>query len=146
MEFATDNLIARSLLTISTLGYSLTLVFADFNKTHATNPLWTGHARFHVVWQVLSNCGIALIALVLIWSAGTIMKLWLGAALAIVVYAAFFAAALTMKLFGGALLDVNGIPPLTTLNIGGKPLQVDANVTVFGAMAVIAIIAMLTIR
>ena len=146
MEFATDNLIARVLLTISTLGYSLALVFADFNKTHATNPLWTGHARFHVVWQVLSNCGVALIALALIWTAGPIAKLWLAAIFAVVIYAAFFAAALTMKLFGGALLDVNGIPPLTTLNIGGRPLQVDANVTVFGGMALIAIIAMLMIR
>jgi hypothetical protein len=146
MDFATDNLLARSLLTLSTLGYSLILVFADFNRTHATNPLWTGHARFHVVWQVLSNCGVALIVLGLIWTAGPIAKLWLGAAFAMVMYAAFFATAFAMKLFGGALLDVNGVPPITTLNVGGKPLQVDANVTVFGAMAVIAIVAMLLIR
>ena len=70
MEFATDNLIARALLTLNTLGYSLVPVFADFNKTHATNPLWTPHARFHVVWQVTSYCGIGLIALALIWTAG----------------------------------------------------------------------------
>ena len=34
MEFATDNLIARVLLTLNTLGYSLVPVFADFNRTH----------------------------------------------------------------------------------------------------------------
>jgi hypothetical protein len=43
MEFATDNIAARVLLTLATLGYSLLPALADFNKTHATNPLWTPH-------------------------------------------------------------------------------------------------------
>jgi len=93
MEFATDNLIARVLLTLVTLGYSLAPVLADFNKTHATNPLWTPHARFHVVWQVSSYCGIGLIALVLIWTAGPVTKLWLAVALAAAMYGGFFATA-----------------------------------------------------
>ena len=39
MRFAFDHfLLARVLLTLVTLGYSLATVFADFNKTHATNP------------------------------------------------------------------------------------------------------------
>ena len=77
MEFAIDNLVARVLLTLNTLGYSLVPVLADFNSTHATNPLWTPHARFHVVWQVLSYCGIGSIALFLIWTAGPAAKLWM---------------------------------------------------------------------
>ena len=40
-----DNLIARILLTLATLGYGFVPVLADFNKTHATNPKWTPHAR-----------------------------------------------------------------------------------------------------
>jgi hypothetical protein len=34
-------MLARLLLTLVTLGYSLIPVLADFNKTHATNPSWT---------------------------------------------------------------------------------------------------------
>ena len=71
MELAYDShLLARILLTVATLGYGFVTIKADFNATHATNPLWTPHARFHVVWQVLSYSGIALIALGLIWIGG----------------------------------------------------------------------------
>jgi hypothetical protein len=42
-------LFARLLLSLVTLGYGLVTVKADFNKTHATNPLWTGHARFAAI-------------------------------------------------------------------------------------------------
>ena len=40
---------------------------ADFNKTHATHPDWPGHARFHVVWQVLGFYPIAIMNLVILW-------------------------------------------------------------------------------
>jgi hypothetical protein len=43
-------LVARILFTLMTAGYAALTVIADFNKTHATNPEWTPHARFHVVW------------------------------------------------------------------------------------------------
>ena len=146
MEFATDNLIARVLLTLVTLGYSLAPVLADFNKTHATNPLWTPHARFHVVWQVSSYCGIGLIALVLIWTAGPVTKLWLAVALAAAMYGGFFATAFTMPRFGGRLADENGVPPLGTVNLGGRPVVLDANLTVFGVLVAILVVAALLIR
>ena len=61
---------ARILLTLAALGFSAITIMADLNKTHASNPLWTPHARFHVVWQVLSYSGIGLIALYLICAGG----------------------------------------------------------------------------
>ena len=63
-------LIARILFTLMTVGYAVLTVIADFNKTHATNPEWTPHARFHVVWQILSYVGFGLLALALIWWPG----------------------------------------------------------------------------
>jgi uncharacterized protein DUF6640 len=148
MEFATDNMIARILLTLNTLGYSLGPAIADFNKTHATNPLWTPHARFHVVWQVLSYCGLGLIALGLIWIGGptATVRLWLAAALAVAVYAGFFATVLTMPRYGGSVADTNGVPPLATVILAGRPLALDTNVTVFCVQIAILLVAVLMIR
>jgi hypothetical protein len=146
MEFATDNLLARVLLTLVTLGYSVVPAFADFNKTHATNPLWTPHARFHVVWQVSSYCGIALIALFLIWTAGPAAKLWLAVGLAAAIYAGFFVTVFAMPRFGGTLADTNGVPPLGTVKLGGRPVLLDANLTVFGVLVAILVLAALLIR
>src|SRR5436305_14832310 len=146
MEFASDDLIVRVLLTINTIGYSAIPMLADFNKTHATNPLWTPHARFHVVWQVSSYCGIGLIALWLIWTAGAPAKLWLAVALAAAMYAAFFVTAFAMPRFGGTLADPNGVPPLGRVMLGGRPVVLDANMTVFSAQVVVLAIAALTIR
>ena len=145
MDFPTDNLIARALLTLNTLGYSLGPAIADFNRTHATNPLWTPHARFHVVWQVTSYCGIGLISLWLNWSAGPAAQLWLAVALAATMYAGFFAAVIAMPRFGGSLTDANGVPPIATVTIGGKPLVLDANMTAFSVMSAIVLVAALTI-
>jgi hypothetical protein len=36
-------LLARIFLTLVTIGYSALTVKANFNQTHATSPLWTGH-------------------------------------------------------------------------------------------------------
>jgi hypothetical protein len=87
-------LIARILFTLMTAGYAALTVIADFNKTHATNPEWTPHARFHVVWQILSYVGFGLLALALIWWSGplAVKRLYLVALMGAIVYAAFFAA------------------------------------------------------
>ncbi len=108
------NLMPRLLLTVATLGYGLVTMRADFNRTHATNPLWTPHARFHVVWQVLSYAGVALIALGLAWTPGplAVERLYLAAGLGGAVYGAFFLALLARPLFGGALYDRERLPAL----------------------------------
>src|SRR5919201_3435656 len=94
---------ARILLTLSVLGYALATIRADFNKTHATNPRWTPHARFHVVWQILSYSGVGLVALYLIWGGGdrAVERLCLAAALSVAVYTAFFVTVFARPIFGG---------------------------------------------
>ena len=114
MEFSADgNLLARILLTLAALGYGVVTIKADFNATHATNPQWTPHARFHVVWQITSYAGVMLIALALIWLRGPHPsgRLYLAAALGFAIYGAFFAAVLARPLFAGRLYDDNGYPP-----------------------------------
>ena len=143
MDSISDGyLISRVLLTLATLGYSIVTFKADLNSTHATNPLWTPHARFHVVWQVLSYTGIAVIALCLIWLSGPLPKerLLLAGAAGVAVYGAFFVALLTRKRFGGALYDQNGYPPFRS-PVG--PWLWDANVTAFSVFSVILVIGIL---
>src|SRR5471032_3016549 len=104
MTIAFDHiLIARILFTLTTAGYALGTVLADFNKTHATNPKWTPHARFHVVWQINSYIGFGLLALALIWWPGPLAleRLYLVAIMGAIVYTAFFVAVLAMPVYGG---------------------------------------------
>lgn len=126
------GLLARVLLTLVTLGYGLATIFADFNATHATNPKWTPHARFHVVWQILSYSGIGLLALALIWLPGAyaIERLILVAVMAGIVYGAFFIALFAMPVYGGGAYDDNGYQPFAA------PIPIiarrwDVNITVF---------------
>jgi len=136
-----DQMIAaQALLTLVTLGYSAIPTLADFNKTHATNPQWTPHARFHVVWQVSSYLGVGAISLALIWWPGplAIERLWLVTGLAVAVYGGFYAALFSMRLYGGMNYDENGYPPVYKIVLG-KRIGFDANITAFTIMALLVL-------
>lgn len=139
MSIAFDHiLIARVLFTLATIGWAALTVVADFNKTHATNPKWTPHARFHVVWQISSYVGFGLMALALIWAPGPypVERLYLVAVMGAIVYAAFFVALAAMPLYGGAAYDKNGYQPFKA----PVPLfadKWDANITAFSIQLVI---------
>jgi len=147
MELAYENeILAKVLLTLATLGYGLVTIKADFNATHATNPLWTPHARFHVVWQVLSYAGVGLIALGLIWVAGPVEteRLYLAGALGIAMYGGFFAAMAARPAYGGVLYDENGYPPFKP-PVGPAAWRWDVNVTVFTIMTGLLVLGLLAI-
>lgn len=138
--------IARIFLTLTVLGYALVTIKADFNKTHATNPRWTPHARFHVVWQISSYVGFGLLAFALIWWPGplAVERLYLVALMGAIVYAAFFAALIAMPIYGGAAYDKNGYQPFKA------PIPViakkwDANVTAFSVQLVILVAGLLAV-
>jgi hypothetical protein len=144
--FNDHNLIARILLTVPTLGYGALTIVADFNATHATNPAWTPHARFHVVWQISSYIGVGLLALALIWSPGPLApeRLYLAGALATLVYVGFFAALFTMPVYGGGAYDANGYQPFKA----PVPLiapRWDANITAFSVQIVFLVAGLLFI-
>jgi len=121
-------LVPRILISLVAVAISVGPMFADFNKTHATNPLWTPHARFHVVWQVLTQTGVSAVILYLLWVPSTdyLTHIWLAAVLIYVWIASFFATLASMTLFDGSLKDVNGIKPFR-FNIFGTIYLVDTN-------------------
>lgn len=135
-------LAAQILLTIATLGYSAIPTLVDLGATHATNPSWTGHARYHVVWQVASLVIMALLGLYLTWTAtGPGIRLWIPAALCVAAYGGFWAALLTRSKYRGVLQDeVNGVPEVGFKVLGWKA-SIDANVSQFAPLTLIALIA-----
>ena len=147
MDVAYDqNLIARILLTLMTLGYGFATILADFNKTHATNPAWTPHARFHVVWQISSYAGFGLLALALIWTPGPfyLERLYLACIMGVIVFGAFFVAVFAMPLYGGRLYDDNGYLPFPA-PLPGKPGLWDVNVTILSVLILVLIAGTLSI-
>jgi len=120
--------VPRILISLVAVAISVGPMFADFNKTHATNPLWTPHARFHVVWQVLTQAGVSAVILFLLWmpSADYLTHIWLAAVLSYVWIVSFFTTLASMTLFDGSLKDVNGIKPFR-FNIFGTIYLVDTN-------------------
>ena len=59
--------IGKILFSFIAFGLAFMPLLVDFNESHATNPLWTGHARFHLVWQVTALTTTGLIVILLLW-------------------------------------------------------------------------------
>lgn len=134
-------LLTKILLTIVTLGYSAVPTFFDSNETHATNPGWDSHARFHVVWQVSSYVYFAILALYLIWTAGAeTWPLWLATWFAIFAYGGFWTAVVSRPVYGGTLVSKTNPVPAFNWNIAGKKFQTDANVTLFTPLAILTVV------
>jgi hypothetical protein len=139
-------LLARILLSLMTIGYGYITILADFNATHSTNPKWTPHARFHVVWQITSYAGLGSLALALVWWPGpyAVERLYLAAAIGGIVYLAFFITLFAMPLYGGRAYDENGYLPFAApIPIIAK--RWDVNVTAFSVLSLILIAGTLSI-
>jgi hypothetical protein len=119
---------ARVLLTGIAVAQGLATLKIDLHRSHATNPLWPSHARFHLVWQVLNLVLLAFAEVALVWWFGPLeqARFYLAACLIGITFVGFWGALATMRLYAGALFDPNGILPLK-VKIGEKILQVEMN-------------------
>lgn len=125
-------------------GQGLAPLAIDLNRTHAANPLWPGHARFHVVWQSFTLSFLMVPEGALLWWPG--WNLTLGFSLAAMLVAAplcgFILAAAGRRIYGGAFHDPNGIQPLK-LRVGQRVLAIDGNALVVAAAVLVIIAALL---
>ncbi len=133
--------VARVLLSLLCAIQGMATVAIDLNRTHATNPEWVGHARFHVVWQTLMMPLLAVVELGLLW--GGWVSAERGFVLALVLAGvspvAFLLSCATRRMFGGTLFDPNGILPLP-VRVGGRVVQVDGNLAaVVGALVAMGV-------
>ena len=118
--------IGKILLSFVAFGLSFMPLLVDFNESHATNPLWTGHARFHLVWQVTSLTATGLIVFILLWIYPSFMNTLISVVLLYMWLICFFIAWLAMPLYDGKSNDINGVPPIN-MSLFGKSFQVDQN-------------------
>ena len=124
----TTQIVARVLLAIFCRLQGIGTAAIDLGRAHATNPLWPGHARFHVVWQVGSVGFLSGSEIVLILFPGRFVepRFYPALVLAAVPVFGFFAALIGSRFYGGTLSDSNGIQPVQ-LHLGGVRVRVDLN-------------------
>lgn len=139
------RLIARILLTTLAVSQGTATLTIDLNRTHATNPIWPGHARFHLVWQNASCALLAALAIWLVWSRGSGGDLLfnLSAILTAIPMFGFLAALMSRSLYRGTLSDPNGIPP-ARIRIFGRSRSLDLNLMAVAAgVLVLAVVVAL---
>ena len=143
----TGAFVARWIVTAIAAGQGVAPVFIDLNRTHATNPIWSGHARFHLVQQVFTLLPAAAIEVALIWWPGPAMRarFYLAALLTGTSLSGFMIAVVTRRLYGGALHDPNGIRPIA-MHIGSREMVFDLNVPIVMAASVLLIAAVIVFR
>ena len=117
-------LVGRVLMTLATLIYGVLPPFVDLTETHVFHPEWTPHSRLHMVWLLGTNSAVAVLALYFLWlhKANSAFGVRLAGILGLCVFGGFWLSASTISLYGGALSDKGGVPPL---------LGMDANIVVF---------------
>ncbi|MGA8088623.1 MAG: DUF6640 family protein [Terracidiphilus sp.] len=137
--------LARLMVSAVAAGQGISPLFIDLNRTHATNPLWSGHARFHVVWQTLGLFFLGVIGVALIWlpSPESRLLFYLAALLTALPMLSFLVAMLCRRAYGGTLHDPNGIQPVR-IRIGAHMREFDMNavLVIFGGVVLAAAVAL----
>jgi len=125
--------IAKLLIIIPTVWYSLIPPLVDFTHTHVFNPTWVGHARFHTVWLLITNTLIGIAALILILKKipNEVVGIRIAGLLSLCVYTGFFGATFSMGLYNGTLSDTDVVP---------KIMGIDGNLLAFTPLTIILII------
>ena len=123
------------LMTIAILQFTVIPLFADLNRSHAANPAWPGHARSHLVTQVLTTSALGVLALYFLWSGrfAPDLRVCLAMLCALTALAPFFISTLATPLFGGQIM-----PPRTGLG-RVRFARIEGNVANFSLSLVLPI-------
>ena len=114
--------IGRVLMSLATLVYGLIPPVVDLTETHVFHPDWTPHSRMHMVWLLVTNSSLAALALNYLWRSVDAAGVRMAGILGLCVYGGFMVSAAAIPLYGGALSDRGGVPPV---------FGIDANIVTF---------------
>ena len=133
------------LLALLAALQGLATLAIDLTRTHAKNPEWLGHARFHVVWQSANVALFAMLTEYVLWTnyAPEEVRFHLAALMTAIPMLGFLAALFPRRAYGGTLYDSNGIRPLV-ITFRGSRLEIDLNlVAVITGLAVLSVLLLL---
>ncbi|MCB0375379.1 MAG: hypothetical protein KDD04_05620 [Sinomicrobium sp.] len=106
------------LVGIPTLWYAIVPPLVDISSTHVFHPDWPGHARFHMMWLLVTTALLSFFALYCLLRGypDKIIGARIASIISIGVYSGFFVSFFTMNLFGGTLQDQNGVESIMGIN------------------------------
>jgi hypothetical protein len=140
--------VARGGLALVCVIQTVATLTIDLNHTHATNPQWPRHARFHLVWQALTTAVLSVLEVTLIYWPGPFEeeRFYLAILLTCLPLLAFLGALISRRIYDGALSDPNGIRPLR-IAFFGTVRHMDMNVVAVTAalMTLAALIVIYTL-
>lgn len=134
------HFVSRLMLSVLAGGQGVAPLAIDLNRTHASHPLWPGHARFHVVWQSFASFFLAVPEVALLWWPGACLTFRFGVSAVLIASSllGFLAAAAGRRLYGGSFHDPAGIRPL---QIGSR--KADGNALAITAGLLVLLTALL---
>jgi hypothetical protein len=95
----------KTVSALTAFVFVVVLPILEVNDTHVFNPDWPAHARLHEVWQLITNAGLSLLALWLVFASGQVR---IGAAVLLLISAGFVAAFLIQDIYGGSMTHPDG--------------------------------------
>lgn len=116
-------MISRILITICVFIFAVVIPILEVNASHVFNASWPAHAKFHEVWQLITNCGIGLLCLWLVWLKNNVQ---LASCLVGVVMGSILVAHALEGFYGGSVLSGN----VSKIILGMELVAFTASVTV----------------
>ena len=123
-----NRLISEVFLGLLVLIQGASTLGIDLARTHATNPDWPGHARFHVVWQAVNAGMLAVLTEGILWShlLPGFMRFHLALAITLIPMFGYIAALISRSSYRGTLRDRYGVAPLI-VTLRGAKREIDLN-------------------